>query len=368
MAKTKLLIFPLDMDDADTFLRVAGSLGMEIVGASSAMADAAGKAVDAFLRLPFVTDPEFDEALRVAIEQHGIARIYSPHQGIWRHLDDLRRKAAADFPFTLCNPDPFTATRRQFSPHDEWAAAAVLDPTAERIAGDSSAPPLPCSCYAALHRQFLGTPGQCDESKLQALCNIARILPRGDLLEVGSLYGRSAFALGYLASRHRLGSVICIDPWNTSELTDQGPQAAVLNSELVNPEIDVEQIFRIFLSTVALLDNVGYLRRTSTAASAIYRDARSRRELHSPGLGNIPLADHLALLHIDGNHRYDHVRNDVDTWSPYLVTGGWLLLDDYLWAFGDGPRRVGDELLSSPLYDRAFVSGDTLFLRRSEAG
>ena len=368
MVKTKLLIFPLDMDDADTFLRVAGSLGMEVVGASSAMADAAGKAVDSFIRLPFVTDPEFDEALRVAIEEHGISRIYSPHQGIWRHLNDLRQKASADFPFTLCKPDPFTATMRQFSPHDQWATAALVDPTAERIAGDNAAPPLPGSCYAALHRQFLGTPGQCDETKLQALCNIARILPRGDLLEVGCLYGRSAFALGYLASRHRVGSVICIDPWNTSELTDQGPQAAVLNSELVNPEIDVEQIFHIFLSTVALLDNVGYIRKTSTAAAAIYRDARRRRQLHSPLLGSIPLADHLALLHIDGNHRYDHVRNDVETWSPHLVTGGWLLLDDYLWAFGDGPRRVGDELLASPLYDHAFVSGDTLFLRRSETG
>ena len=70
-------------------------------------------------------------------------------------------------------------------------------------------------------------------------------------------------------------------------------------------------------------------------------------------------------MHIDANHRYDHVRRDIEIWSPYLAAGGWLLLDDYVWAFGDGPQRVGDELLGSPLYDSAFVSGDTLFLRRT---
>jgi hypothetical protein len=364
MAKQKLLVFPLDLDDTDAFVRVASALGIEIVGASSAMANPRGKEVDEFIRLPFVTDPEFDEALKRALQQYAITHVYAPHQGVWRHLNTLQKADPANYCFDLCKPDPFTATWQLFTTHEDWAVSASAGITPKGIAGNLAIrPPLTHSCYAALHRQFLNTPGQCDEDKLQALCDITRLLPSGDLLEVGCLYGRSAFALGYLASRHQLGSLICVDPWNAAELTDQGPQAAVLNVDIVN--IDLEKIFRIFLSTAALLDNIGYIRKTSEAAFSVYEAARSQGVLSSPELGTVPLAGHLSLLHIDGNHRYDYVRKDVEIWSPYLVAGGWLLLDDYVWAFGDGPQRLGDELLDSPFYDTAFVSGDTLFLRRT---
>lgn len=365
MAKVKLLIFPLDIDDADLFIRVASTLNIEIVGASSAMSGPGKKRVDHFVRLPFVTDTEFDAALEQAIKEHSITSIYAPHQGVWRHLDTLLRTSPNNFSFALCRPDPFTATLQLFAPHGDWAVSASASVIPDRIF--SNVPirtSLPRSCYAALHRQFLSIPGQCDEDKLLALCDIARLLPPGDLVEVGCLYGRSAFALGYLASRHKLGSLICVDPWNSAELTDQGSQASVLNAEHVN--IDFQGIFRIYLSAVALLDNVGYIRKTSEAALPVYMEALKQGVLHSPELGSVPLARQLGLLHIDGNHRYDFVRKDVETWSPYLAPGGWLLLDDYVWAFGDGPRRVGDELLASPRYDSAFVSGDTLFMRRTE--
>ena len=38
MDKTTTLIFPLDIDEADTFIRVAHALGLATVGASSSMA------------------------------------------------------------------------------------------------------------------------------------------------------------------------------------------------------------------------------------------------------------------------------------------------------------------------------------------
>lgn len=363
MVNTRLLVFPLDMDSTDAFIRVATALGIEIIGASSAMADPCDQGVKQFIRLPFVTDSAFDQALREAIRQYGITTIFTPHQGIWRHLDTLLRTATGTYCFDLCKPDPFTATWQIFSRHEEWAKAALLSAAPVWIGGTAIRPPLSQSCYAALHRQFLNTPGDSDEAKLHALCDIARLLPPGDLLEVGCLYGRSALALGYLASRHQIGNIIGIDPWNAAELTDQGTQATLLNGERIN--IDFERLFRIFLSTAAMLDNIGYIRKTTEAAHPIYEAARLSGRLDSPELGSITLSPHLSLLHVDGNHRYDHVLRDVETWSPYLAPGGWLLLDDYVWAFGDGPKRVGDELLDSPLYENAFVSGDTLFLRRS---
>lgn len=363
MVNNRLLVFPLDMDSADPFIRAASALGIEIIGASSAMADPGDRPVHHFIHLPFVTDPAFNGVLGDVIRQFGITAVFAPHQVVWRHLDTLLRTAPDSYRFELCKPDPITATWQLFSRHEAWAAAAQRSAIPEWIDGREPRLPLSRGGYAALHRQFLSTPGDSDEGKLQALCDIARLLPEGDLLEIGCLYGRSALALGYLASRHRIGNLICVDPWNTAQLTDQGTQVASLNVE--RNHVDFEKIFRVFLSTAAMLDNVGYIRNTSEAARAVYDAARRSGTLESPELGSITLAPHLSLLHVDGNHRYDQVWKDVETWSACLVGGGWLLLDDYVWAFGDGPRRVGDELLANPLYDTAFVSGDTLFLRRS---
>ncbi len=366
MTEIKLLLFPLDLDECDSVIRVASALGIEIIGASSEMTGPGRRKVDRFLKLPFVTDAGFDEALDAALKKFEITTIFAPHQGVWRHLNTLAQCNSREFSFHLCQPPPFTATWQLFAEHEEWSTSAMLSPIAEWIGGGCTVrPSLSRSSLAALHRQFLNTPGQCDEGKLLALCDVFRLLPAGDILEVGSLYGRSALALGFLANRHKIGNLICVDPWNVAVMTDQGTQAAVLNKDL--DWIDFDQIFRIFLSTAATLENIGYIRHTSAAARPFFEAARHTGYLDSPELGRISLSGHLSLLHIDGNHRYDHVKMDVETWSSYLIPGGWLLLDDYIWAFGDGPKRVGDELLGSSCYDTAFVSGDTLFLRRSSA-
>ena len=365
MNDIRLLIFPLDLDDAEPVIRLANSVGIATIGASSAMSGPGAHAVGEFVRLPYITDPGFADAFATVLAERGITAVFAPHQVVWRHLEQLLRSAPERFRFTLCAPDPISATSLKFARHDAWADHAIHAWISEAIS--ESKPPraaLTRSGYAALHRMFLGTPGDTDEGKLLALCDIVRLLPSGDMLEVGSLYGRSALALAYLAGRHQIGNVICVDPWSAQQLSDQGSQAAMLDGERL--VIDLERVFEIFLSSAAQVDNLGYIRATSNNAHPIYQAAQRDGHLDSAMLGRIALAPQLSLLHIDGNHRYDHVRHDIETWSPHLAPGGWLLLDDYLWAFGDGPRRAGDELLSSPLYDSAFVCGDTLFLRRKD--
>lgn len=47
------------------------------------------------------------------------------------------------------------------------------------------------------------------------------------------------------------------------------------------------------------------------------------------------------------------------------VPGGWLILDDDVWAHDDGPRRVGDALPAEQGANvrRAFVGGKALFVK-----
>ena len=86
--------------------------------------------------------------------------------------------------------------------------------------------------------------------------------------------------------------------------------------------------------------------------------------IESGELGSQLISGVISLLHIDGNHSYQFVKRDIELWFPLVIKGGWILLDDYLWAFGDGPKIAGDELLSSGKIDCAFIIGDTLFLRK----
>ena len=48
---------------------------------------------------------------------------------------------------------------------------------------------------------------------------------------------------------------------------------------------------------------------------------------------------------------------------------GWIIIDDYVWPWGDGPQRAGDEFLAE--HHRkigcAFVIGTALFVKLSEA-
>lgn len=221
--------------------------------------------------------------------------------------------------------------------------------------------------YAALHGRFVNLPGECDDRKLHAFASIFAGLPKGDVVEIGSLMGKSAFALGTLAGRYEIGCVICVDPWNLTRVDDQGQAAKTLNDQLLGRKdlLDFDRVFELFRLNVASLGNVGYLRHTSIDAVHPYKEAARAGQLHCNELGSVPVAGSIAFLHIDGNHRFDHVEQDIRHWSPFVRPGGWIALDDYVWPFGDGPRRAGDALLSTDAFDNAFCTEDTLFLRKS---
>ena len=55
----------------------------------------------------------------------------------------------------------------------------------------------------------------------------------------------------------------------------------------------------------------------------------------------------IDILHIDGTHTYDAVRNDFDKWSALVNDNGVILLHDVLNPAFDGPIRVVSEELNN---------------------
>jgi hypothetical protein len=52
-----------------------------------------------------------------------------------------------------------------------------------------------------------------------------------------------------------------------------------------------------------------------------------------------------------------------------LLPAGWLIIDDYVWEHGTGPRLVGDALLHHERDNilSAFTAGKALFIKFSAA-
>ncbi len=367
----RVLVFPLDMDKVIGFIKNANALNIEVVGASSVMNSGDDFKIHSFHKLPFVTDAGFEGMFFELITKHSITHVYTPHLAVWSCLSNLRKEYGESLTFSLCEPSPYDADWLDLQPSYKWAKDLLADDVVEQIELPGKVNvhnKLTKGQYASLHRQFLSISGQCDDLKLLALAHIFRVLPKGDLVEIGSFSGRSAFAIGWLASAYEIGNLVSVDPWDNNKLEDQGEGAEILNKELSKGSevIDLNKIFWSYIGAISLLDNVGYIKDISEKAIDDYKSASNVGFLDSPELGRVSLTGKISMLHIDGNHRYDYVCKDIDAWEPFVMPGGWILLDDYVWAFGDGPKRAGDELLLTEKFDVAFTMSDTLFLRKCQ--
>ncbi len=339
-----LLVFPSDNVDEDRF-DLLKRTGLEIVPASSSSAQVFLGQATSFL--PYVTDEAFIEAfIRLSVEKK-ISHFYTEHAGVWgvvesllKRFDHLQIKLVAAF--------PFESTWQAFEKYSLWADAVN---NSELLLGGTR---LDKDSLASLCQQYNQIPGQSDNVKLEVLVNLATSIPEGDWVEIGALYGRSSYALGVLAGYNN-SKLICIDPWDTLKVRPQKGKASILDSQ--SDLIDNTKIFNIFRSSIALLSNTSYIRNLSEDALLRYLasdfDGRA-----------ISINNSISFLHIDGNHHFDEVTKDIELWEPHVCVGGWIAVDDYLWAFGDGPKRAGDNLLRTGRFDMAFVAGDTLYMRK----
>ncbi len=137
---------------------------------------------------------------------------------------------------------------------------------------------------------------------------------RGVIVEIGSFKGKSTIWLAKGAEAGAGVPVYAIDPHTGSaEHRTTGDGQIWTYEEFMNNlrRAGVEGLVHPLLTT----------------------SAEAAPSFHQP----------VELLFIDGDHRYEAVRQDFNLWFPKLVEGGYLLMHDTIrW---DGPRRVARESL-----------------------
>ena len=195
----------------------------------------------------------------------------------------------------------------------------------------------------------------------EALFEITRYSVQGDIVEIGSWWGKSAFILSWLARSFGLGKLLCVDPWSNEHL--------IQNEKTVDEssaQVDADEALKIF--QIGLLpfnaNHINYLRMPSVEAAKCYANGRS---VSTDVFGDTKYTGQISILHIDGNHTYDAANTDVESWVKFVAGGGWIIIDDYIWPYGDGPKRVGDEFLerNSSRIATSFVMGTALFIQVS---
>jgi hypothetical protein len=331
-----VLVFPAGMPEGLAFRDRARARGLRVVGASSLDSDPAEKVYEAWEHLPYVNDPGFDDALAEVVRRQGVSAVHAPHYVVWKHLSERLGQIAPGARLTT----------GQIPQDNERAYRSLRD----RVAGLKTPcfwPALPGKLrltplqQVGLMRMVDAIPGMCGEEMMVAVMEAMRHAPAGDVVEIGSWWGRSAALLVWLGRHYGVGKVLCVDPWLNDALVQGEPMVDAANADR-NAE-EALQIFEINLTPLAQ-GSLNYLRTTSVEGAVAYR---ANRTVATDAFGKTEYAGAISVLHIDGNHAEPFVSADADVWTPMVVPGGWIIFEDYEWAFGDGVKHVADAFVEA---------------------
>jgi hypothetical protein len=351
-----ILVFPATHPAGRDFVEAAKERGENVISASSVLDAEAEQELGQLLRLPHVHEADFQRQFLDLVQRYRVSSVYAPVAAVYSWLDQFIQKN--NVPVRLIGDSPIKREMGRFNRLMDKAGrySKFIDDCADGC-NDLSLLEI-----ASIFRTANGIYGESNDQKIAAMMAIFSSAPKGDVIEIGSLVGKSAAVLALLARRYRIGNVLAVDPWLPGPATQHdSPETVRVN--MVN-EWDYEILPQNFSINVlpAGLGILNYLRHESVKGFEAFRNCP---EVSSPIFGKVCYQGQASVIHIDGNHDYSQVKQDCDLWLQLMAPDGWLILDDYLWAHGDGPYRVGNALLTERAHDieRSFTCGKALFIK-----
>lgn len=349
------LVFPAVNQTAANYLKQARERGEWVICAASVANDEIAADAGALHRLPSIYDADFAARFLALVDAHAVSRLLCPVSTV--HVFMTRFLAQHRPDIRLIGESP---VQQQIGQHRQLMARAQRLMPLVAVCADG-APSLSLREVAGVLRQASLIYGESNDDKLATMMGVFASAPAGDVVEIGSLMGRSAFVLLYLAWRYRIGPVLTVDPWRSADCVQRESPDALQG---VTDEWDYEVLSEGFMLNMVPFrtDDHVHLRLASEYAFDVYAKGGS---ILSPMGQRVSFTGKIAVIHIDGNHDYACVKKDCECWLGRMLPGAWLILDDYIWAHGDGPYRMGNELLHDQpdRIERAFVCGKALFVK-----
>lgn len=333
----KVLLFPALQLEALRIKVLAAERGETVIAAATSP-DETGLQLFAERRvLPHVTTPDFKAALCDLLQREQIAHIYCPHARCYHEISLILKEQGGDVSLSTGMQQLHAALI-----HDQLRAAVA--PVLAAQAGRSLRhAPLPLDHLVALLHTVTPIAGQSHFLKLATIGALAADFPAGDCVEIGVATGRSLVFFHLLMQYFGLGVTVGIDPWSNHAIKqDVGSLDARMLAEQAVWDRGV-QTLQLTLLPYAKRD-LAFVRQTSAAA---YQDYAAGRPMGLAPLGPVATGGQIAVLHVDGNHTEAKAAEDLQLWTRHLAPGAWLVVDDYLWDYGDGPRRATDAWLKT---------------------
>jgi predicted O-methyltransferase YrrM len=149
--------------------------------------------------------------------------------------------------------------------------------------------------------------GWLTDAQAERLRSRAAAAGAGTIVEIGSFRGRSTVVLARAAAPG--ASVVAIDPHAGS---DRGPQE--IGADTVRGDADHEA-FTANLAAAGVAERVRHVRKPSAGAHG---------DVEGP----------LAMLYVDGAHRFAPARDDIASWGARVAPGGTMLVHDSFSSIG----------------------------------
>lgn len=351
MQKEKILIFPSSSIEAIEFA-TNNKNKYTSIAASSNYFNTNNQFYDYWQYLPYINETNFLQELKDLLKKHKIDKVFTCSAGVWVQLQNFidTKKINLEIinEFKYKEAEGVSKTFSKYS--------TILYQNYKEITASNTLSYLEFSSILYYYHQIDGESG---DNKFISLCHIAPNIPKGDIVEIGVQNGRSAFALTKLTQKYKIGKVLCIDPWMDDVLQQDSPDVI----REIGTGINTDKVFfRFTLNLLLLKESINYLKMTSNEAIKVYKNHHT---IKSEEFGETKYKQKISLLHIDGNHDYKYVYDDLYNYLPLVVDYGWIIIDDYFWAFGDGPRKVGDDFLDKHKQNiiRCFYSDSALFIQ-----
>lgn len=174
---------------------------------------------------------------------------------------------------------------------------------------------------------------------------------QGDILEVGSWCGRSSTALGMAARLSGNSKVHCVDLWPAKEdwyKNEDGSYSFTVTvgdkvykayrEQTVRAEPFLRDLYPMYERFKGTLDAFNSYATKNGLGDYI---VTPRCDL-TAFAENAPKGLRLRMAFIDGEHTYEAVCRDIETIERFLVSGGWICLDDAFssWDGASKKRRL----------------------------
>lgn len=355
------LVFPATHPDGRNYFEAAQMRHENVVAATSERSSELFDEITDLAYLPYVYEDTFPDFFLNFISTKNIGRIYAPVAAVhsWLNRFIVENKLSIQ----LIGESPIKREMERFNKLIQKVASYrsfILDCSNGRTNLSNIE-------IASVFRMIGNIYGESNDQKIAAMMAIFASAPKGDVIEIGSLVGKSASVLALMSKRFKIGNVLAIDPWHQGAATQHDSPDNVKIHMVKEWDYEIlPQNFSINILPIGL-GHFNYLRMESEKGWKSYSENLT---VTNEVFGTINYTGTISVIHIDGNHDFEKVDLDCKLWLPLLDKQGWLILDDYIWAHGDGPYRVGNTLLETHAskIELSFVCGKALFVKFREEG